>query len=219
MRQLDLGGRPSLNTSSPIQFPLSIHLWCLFSFPFWIRFSYVPLGPPYYPVSLGLWIVAWLSYTLWLISSYQWVHTIPLVSFWVWVTSLRMIFFSSIHCNKCSQLNYLFSHHHLLPYFIISFLRQYPVGQGGLNLLYIAKNGLELKAILLLPPSYWDTSGYQPAHQMFSSLVLRQHLTLWPVWAWNLCSSCYQCSKCWNYRHVPPCPEEVTFFFLFVLFL
>ena len=53
------------------QFPLSIHLWCLFYFCFWERFTY----PPYYLVSLGLRIVAWLSCTLWLMSTYKWVYT------------------------------------------------------------------------------------------------------------------------------------------------
>lgn len=46
-----------LFTSSSTQFPLSIHLWWLFSFPFCVIFVYLPLGPSYYSVSLGLWIV------------------------------------------------------------------------------------------------------------------------------------------------------------------
>ena len=67
-----------LLTPSPTQFPLSIHLWCifLFYFPFWLRFMIPPLGLPYYLASLGLWIVTWLSFTLQLVSTYKWVHSI-----------------------------------------------------------------------------------------------------------------------------------------------
>jgi hypothetical protein len=60
---------------SPTQFPLSIHLQWLFSFPIWVRLKRPSLEPPYYPVSLSLWIVAWLSWTLWLMSTYKWVPT------------------------------------------------------------------------------------------------------------------------------------------------
>lgn len=38
----------------PTQFPSSIHLWMLFCFPFWVRFMYLPFGPHYNLVSLGL---------------------------------------------------------------------------------------------------------------------------------------------------------------------
>lgn len=51
------------------------------------------LGPSWYIASLGLWIITWLSYTLQLIFTYYWVHDI--FSFWVWVTSLSMIYFST----------------------------------------------------------------------------------------------------------------------------
>jgi hypothetical protein len=54
----------SLLTAPPlIQYSLSIYLQCLFYFPFWVRSMYPPLDLPYYLVSLGLWIVAWLPYT------------------------------------------------------------------------------------------------------------------------------------------------------------
>jgi len=49
----------------------SIHFQWLLSFSFWVKFIHLPLGSPYYPVSLGLWIVARLSCTLRLMSSYK----------------------------------------------------------------------------------------------------------------------------------------------------
>lgn len=45
-------------------------------------------------VFLGLWILAWLSYTLSVISTYKSRHNIQY--FWVWVIPLRMMFFYSI---------------------------------------------------------------------------------------------------------------------------
>jgi hypothetical protein len=39
-----------------------------------LRFKHLQLGPPCYLASLGLWIIAWVYYTLWLISTYRWVH-------------------------------------------------------------------------------------------------------------------------------------------------
>jgi hypothetical protein len=41
-----------------------------------VRFTHPPLYPPYYLASLCLWIVAWLYCTLWLRSTYKWVHAI-----------------------------------------------------------------------------------------------------------------------------------------------
>jgi hypothetical protein len=49
---------------TPSQSPLPIHPQWLFSFPFWVRVTHSPLGPPYYLVSSGIWTVAWLSFTL-----------------------------------------------------------------------------------------------------------------------------------------------------------
>ena len=60
------------------QFLLSIHLQYLFYFSFRKRFSYLPQGPCYL-ASLGLWIVAWLSCTLWLISTYKLVQTMHIL--------------------------------------------------------------------------------------------------------------------------------------------
>jgi hypothetical protein len=40
-----------------------------------VRFTRPPLNLLYYRVSLGLWIVTWLSCTLWLISTVNWMHT------------------------------------------------------------------------------------------------------------------------------------------------
>jgi hypothetical protein len=48
----------------------------LFCFPFGERFNHPPLWPPFYLIdSLGLLITVWLSCTLWLISTYNWLHT------------------------------------------------------------------------------------------------------------------------------------------------
>ena len=58
------------------------------------------LGPPYYLISLGLCIVIWLSYTLWLLSTYKWVSYKCI--FWVLLTSLRVIFSSPSGCLKFS---------------------------------------------------------------------------------------------------------------------
>ena len=58
--------------------------------------SHPPPSLLYYLDSLGLWIVArWLSCALQLISAYKWVHI--MFVFWVWVISLRIIFYSYIH--------------------------------------------------------------------------------------------------------------------------
>lgn len=59
----------------PFQSPPSIHLRCLFYFPFWVRFRLPPLGPPCYLASLGLWVIPWVSCTSWVMSTYKWVHT------------------------------------------------------------------------------------------------------------------------------------------------
>jgi hypothetical protein len=40
-------------------------------FPYWVRSTHPPLDLPIYSISLGLWIVAWLSCTLWLMSNYK----------------------------------------------------------------------------------------------------------------------------------------------------
>ena len=69
---------------SPTQFPLSLHLRQLFYFPFWVRFKHPPLCLPCYLASLGLWIVVWVSCTLWLISTYKWLHTMHVYT-WVWL--------------------------------------------------------------------------------------------------------------------------------------
>jgi len=42
---------------------------------FIVRFMHPPLIDSYKLDSLGLWIVAWLSFILQLISNYKWVHT------------------------------------------------------------------------------------------------------------------------------------------------
>ena len=46
------------------------------NFPICVRLVHPPWGPPYYLVSLGLRIVAWLSCILWLMSTQNQVHTI-----------------------------------------------------------------------------------------------------------------------------------------------
>lgn len=62
--------------------------------------SYFPFGERFkYP----LWIVVWLSCTLWLIPSYKWIHTMHY--FWVWVTSLRIIFLVLTICLPNFFLN------------------------------------------------------------------------------------------------------------------
>lgn len=80
----------SLPTSSPqlfLLFPSPVHHWNMFYF-----FHLPREVPSFYLAFLKLWII-WLSFTLQLLSIFQWVHS--LLVFWVWVTSLRMIFFSS----------------------------------------------------------------------------------------------------------------------------
>ena len=63
----------SCSTSLP---PLFIHFRWLFILPLWVRFTHMALGPPYSPVSLGLWIVTFLACTLYLMSTCKWVLTI-----------------------------------------------------------------------------------------------------------------------------------------------
>ena len=48
----------------------------LFYFPFPEKSIHSSLVLPCYPASLGLWIIGWLSCTLLLIPTYEWVHTI-----------------------------------------------------------------------------------------------------------------------------------------------
>jgi hypothetical protein len=60
-----------------------------------VRFKHPPLGFTCYLASLGLWIVAWLSWSSWLISIYKWVCIMHILR--VLVMSLRMIFSGSIH--------------------------------------------------------------------------------------------------------------------------
>lgn len=54
----------SPQTPSSSQFPPSLDPFCLFYFPFSVRFKHPPLGPPCYLASLGLCVVAWLSFTI-----------------------------------------------------------------------------------------------------------------------------------------------------------
>lgn len=62
----------------PISLPvLSFHLPMTTLFPL-LRFTGPPLGS-HYLVSLGLWIVIWFPYTLWLMSTIKWVHTMHVV--------------------------------------------------------------------------------------------------------------------------------------------
>jgi hypothetical protein len=41
-----------------------------------MKFKHLPLGLPCYLASLSLWVVAWVSCTLWLITTYNCVHII-----------------------------------------------------------------------------------------------------------------------------------------------
>lgn len=67
---------PLPSTGSHNLFSFSIYLWWLLSFPFWHRFTHALYGPPYFPVTLGLWTLAWLSWSIRLMSTYKWLHTI-----------------------------------------------------------------------------------------------------------------------------------------------
>ena len=44
-----------------------------------MRFKHPHLGLPSYLASLGLWSVAWVSYILWLISTYKRVHAMDVL--------------------------------------------------------------------------------------------------------------------------------------------
>ena len=74
-------------TSTPSHFPPSIHPRCPYYF-FLVGCKHPPLSPPCFLASLGLWMVAWLSYTLRLISIYKWVYImvvfLSLLSHWAW---------------------------------------------------------------------------------------------------------------------------------------
>ena len=59
----------SLPIPSPMQFPPSIYFPCLFYFPFQVRFKHSALIHPCCIASFDLWIVAWFSWTLWLVST------------------------------------------------------------------------------------------------------------------------------------------------------
>jgi hypothetical protein len=48
-----------------------------------MRFKHPPFGSPCYLASLGLWILAWISFTLWLVSLIS--EYILCMTFWVWV--------------------------------------------------------------------------------------------------------------------------------------
>jgi hypothetical protein len=58
---------------SPTQFPPSIHIWCLFYFPFWMKFKYPPLGPPCYFAFLGS-VGCSVGILYFMASNYLWVH-------------------------------------------------------------------------------------------------------------------------------------------------
>ena len=72
---------PSVHTCSPLLFPsssaliprfFSMYIWWLFIFPVCHRFGHSSIAlPSYYPVSLGLWMLTLLSWTLWLRFTYK----------------------------------------------------------------------------------------------------------------------------------------------------
>jgi hypothetical protein len=84
---------PLYSCPQPLSNPYaSLHLVQIFIFStFSVRHKHPWLGHPSCLTALCLWIVAWLSYTLWL-SEY-----IPCVFFWVRDISLRKIFSHLIH--------------------------------------------------------------------------------------------------------------------------
>jgi hypothetical protein len=63
----------------PTQFPASICLLWLFHTPFLLRFKHLRLDLPSCLAPLGLWSVAWVSCTSWVVSTYQWVHTMQVL--------------------------------------------------------------------------------------------------------------------------------------------
>lgn len=76
---------PNLIPSVSIQYPhldsSPIQGQHLFYFTFTVRIlSPLPLSPHCYLASLGLWIVTWFSFTLWLTFTYEWVYA--MFSFW-----------------------------------------------------------------------------------------------------------------------------------------
>lgn len=93
--------------------PHSIYHWCLFNFPFSLKFKHSFLDPPCYLASLGLCLSAWLSCTLWLLSLIS--EYILCLSSWVWVSSLRIIFVyhsvkNSSPSDRSSWLHILSTH-------------------------------------------------------------------------------------------------------------
>ena len=87
------------NLISPIPIPTlfqSTHKSILFPLPRKIHVPHHHLepSPPCNLTVLGLWVVAWLSLTDQLISTIS--EYILCLSFWVWVTSLSMMFSSSV---------------------------------------------------------------------------------------------------------------------------
>ena len=90
-------------TLTPIQSQLHTHHPCLLYSP--LSENHVPpLNPPCYLALLGLWTVAWLFFPLWLTSTLS--EFIPCLSFWVWITSVWMIFFS---CSIYLPANFMVS--------------------------------------------------------------------------------------------------------------
>lgn len=59
---------------SPTQVPTPIYLQYLFYFSFWERVNHLC-----YLSSFDLWIIVWLSCSLWLIFTYKWIHTMHLI--------------------------------------------------------------------------------------------------------------------------------------------
>jgi hypothetical protein len=70
---------PTPNTELPLspRHPHSqtVPLSWLFYSSIQVRFKHLPLGLPLWLGSLSLWYISWVSCNLWLISPYQWVHT------------------------------------------------------------------------------------------------------------------------------------------------
>ena len=118
---------------SLIQFSSSLHLlWYLLHILVCEWFNNPLLDPLCY-LALGLWIITWLSCTLWP-STYKWVHTM-----YVWVTSLRIIFSTNISYSFACKNHYVLvfisfvvfhfvnEPHFLYPFFSWGTSRSFPI--------------------------------------------------------------------------------------------
>jgi hypothetical protein len=105
---------------SPIQFPLTIHLWWLFSFPYWVRSLHSPFRIYLLPSLFGSIVCSLVILNIWVMSTYKWVHSTHAILDPIYLTQDDILKFYPIHDVFVFNSWILFNFVHV-PNFLYSF--------------------------------------------------------------------------------------------------